>query len=675
MTGSGETKVPRWLLALLSGALLALSFPGSGSQGWVAFAALVPLFAAVAGADWRRAGLLGFGAGLVFWIATIPWIAQTIVRYGGLPWPLAVLVLLGLAGYLALYTAAFCAAVSRVSMGRGVPFVLAAASLWVALEFLRTYLLTGFPWNLLGYSQYRNLPVVQVAAVTGIYGVSFVVVAVNAALWRVLGRDGGWKQPLAAAATAGGAVALAIVSAWLPPGAGARPTHEVALVQGSIDQGVKWDPTSRDGTLAVYRTSTLEAARRGAKLIVWPETSLPFVFDHDGRRAVVQGLAREAGAYVLVGALGSATEGPRNSAFLIAPDGGLVGRYDKRHLVPFGEYVPLQSLLPFVEVVGGGAIGALESGREATILSTPLGRLAVVICYEAIFPAEVRDFFLAGADVLVNITNDAWFGRSPAPVQHLAMAAFRAVENRAYLVRAANTGISAVVAPDGRIVQASALFTRETVAGTIAPRVGPSVYTRYGDVFAWATVAVALAVMWPVGSIRTTSMRRIAEARVALGDEAGRLDARRGVVAGLVAATGAIAAAVWGWRPHAADGDGYQVIAWWTIPGGEGRFVVIRPDPSATELAAVGDRMHEEFARHENGVAMIFDDAQAARDARHGSRTVGEERFRAALRRQRAMYVKQDARGEESLLIYADYPVVRETLRYPRSRNASTQTR
>jgi apolipoprotein N-acyltransferase len=189
--------------------------------------------------------------------------------------------------------------------------------------------------------------------------------------------------------------------------------------------------------------------------------------------------------------------------------GDVTGRYDKRHLVPFGEYVPLKSLLAFVEVLGGGAIGELRSGREATIFSTPLGRLAVVICYEAIFPAEVRDFFLAGADVLVNITNDAWFGRSAAPVQDLAMAAFRAVENRAYLIRAANTGISAIVAPDGRIVEASGLFTRETVSGTIAPRVGPSVYTRYGDVFAWATVAVALAVMWPSSSTRRIGMRRM----------------------------------------------------------------------------------------------------------------------------------------------------------------------
>lgn len=187
---------------------------------------------------------------------------------------------------------------------------------------------------------------------TGVYGVSFVVVAVNAALWRLVAWDRGWKRSLAAAAAAG-AVALAIASAWLPPSASGRPTLDVALVQGSIEQGVKWDPAYQDATLAVYRTSTIDAARRGAKLIVWPETSLPFVFDEDRRRAAVQGLARETGAYLLVGAPGRAPDRPRNSAFLVAPDGDVAARYDKRHLVPFGEYVPLKPLLPFVEVLGG----------------------------------------------------------------------------------------------------------------------------------------------------------------------------------------------------------------------------------------------------------------------------------------------------------------------------------
>jgi len=491
------TVVPRWFLAALSGALLALAFPGSGDQSWLAFAALAPLLVAVDGVDRRSAGILGLLSALIFWLATIPWVAQTMTQFGDVPWPLAGVVLLALAAYLALYTAAFCWLLARTAPRSSAAYVIVAASLWVALEFLRTYLFTGFPWNLLGYSQYRNLPLVQVAAVTGVYGVSFAVAAVNAGLAQMVHLEKGWKDRLGGLGVAAAVVGLAVGSGWLlSPAREEKPAIPVALVQGNIDQWVKWDPAYQETTLEVYRRLTLEAARRGARLIVWPETAVPFFLRADPRWRAVQDLARVTGAHLLVGAPDRSLGEPRNSAFLIGPDGQVRGRYDKRHLVPFGEYVPLRRVLFFVDVLAGGAIGAFAPGAETTTFATPAGRVAVVICYEAIFPAEVREFFRGGADVLVNITNDAWFGRSAAPVQHLAMAAFRAVENRAYLVRAANTGISAVVAPDGRIVQASGLFTREVLSGTVAPRAGTSPYTRYGDLFAWATVGLSVAAVW-----------------------------------------------------------------------------------------------------------------------------------------------------------------------------------
>ncbi len=486
----------RLLSVPLSGGLLALAFPGSGDQGWLAFVALVPLLVAIQGAAWRRAGVLGFVAGLVFWLATIPWIVPTMVRYGGLPWPLAGLILLALVGYLALYWAGFCALLSRSPLSSGALYVVVTASLWVALEFLRTYLLSGFPWNLLGYSQHRNLPLIQGAAMTGVYGVSFVVMAVNAALAQALLNWKNWPGLLAPLGTAGLLFAAALGYGWIEPlREDRKPPIPVALVQGNIDQGVKWDLAWQDRTLGVYRDLTLEAARERPHLVVWPETAVPFFLREDPRRTEVEAVAREVGAYLLVGTLDRSEGQPRNSASLIGPDGRMLGGYDKRHLVPFGEYVPLRRLLPFVNVLAGGAIGEFARGREATVFSTPMGRFGVVICYEAIFPAEVREFFLRGADFLVNITNDAWFGRSAAPAQHLAMAAFRAVENRAYLIRAANTGISAVVAPDGRIVWASGLFTPGVFSTSIAPRTGVTLYTRYGDLFAWGTVGVAFAVV------------------------------------------------------------------------------------------------------------------------------------------------------------------------------------
>jgi apolipoprotein N-acyltransferase len=364
------------------------------------------------------------------------------------------------------------------------------------LEFLRTSLLTGFPWNLLGYSQHRNLPLIQVAAVTGVYGVSFMVMAVNAALARAVLTWESWSRLLAPLATAGLLLAGAVGYGWLwSPSDAENPAMRVALVQGNIDQGVKWDPAWQDQTLTIYGELTREAARQRPQLIVWPEAAVPFFLREDPRQALVQEMARAAGAYLLVGAPDWRAGQPRNTVFLIGPEGRMLRLYDKRHLVPFGEYVPLRQLLFFVNPLAGGAIGTFAPGREATVFSTPSGRFGVVICYEVIFPNEVREFFLGGADFLVNITNDAWFGRSAAPAQHLAMAAFRAVENRAYLIRAANTGISAIVAPDGRIVQASGLFTPAVLSGAIIPRAGESFYMRYGDLFAWGTVGVALALV------------------------------------------------------------------------------------------------------------------------------------------------------------------------------------
>jgi apolipoprotein N-acyltransferase len=487
---------PSIVLAALSGGLMAAAFPGTGDQGWLAFGALVPLLLAIAGTTWRRAGVLGFVAGLVFWLATIPWVAQTMVRYGSLPWFLATLILLGLVGYLALYWAAFCVVLSQGPLRGGVPYVVGAASLWVALEFLRTYLITGFPWNLLGYSQHRNLPLIQVAAVTGVYGVSFVVLAVNAALARAILTWKCWSGVLAPLATAALLVAGSVGYGWLWPASDAEnDSIRIALVQANIDQGVKWDPTWQDQTLTIYGELTREVARQRPQLIVWPEAAVPFFLREDPRQALVQDMARAAGAYLLVGAPDWQAGQPRNTAFLIEPGGRMLERYDKRHLVPFGEYVPLSQLLFFVNPLAGGAIGAFAPGHEATVFATPSGRFGVVICYEAIFPDEVREFFLSGADFLVNITNDAWFGRSAAPAQHLAMAALRAVENRAYLIRAANTGISAIVAPDGRIVQASGLFSRVVLSGAIIPHTGGSFYTWHGDLFAWGTVGLALAIV------------------------------------------------------------------------------------------------------------------------------------------------------------------------------------
>jgi apolipoprotein N-acyltransferase len=272
-------------------------------------------------------------------------------------------------------------------------------------------------------------------------------------------------------------------------------------VQGNIDQALKWDPAMQAATIERYRRLSLEATKDGPALIVWPETAVPFFLRYEPElRGRVLDIAAETGSYLLVGSPdaepAAAVDGGtryRNSAFLISPQRELLSRYDKIHMVPFGEYVPLKSILFFVNKLAYG-IGNFEGGQDYTVLDIPGGRFSATICYEVIFPDQVRRYVKDGAEFLVNITNDAWFGRSAAPIQHLAMAVLRAVENRRYLVRAANTGISAIVDPSGRIVRASDIFVPAVMTDRIRAERTHTFYTRYGDLFAWICIIFAVAV-------------------------------------------------------------------------------------------------------------------------------------------------------------------------------------
>lgn len=498
-----------WVLAAASGLLLVAAFPGSGDGAWLAFVALVPLFVALDGAGRRRGAWLGFVSGVAFWLPTIAWPAPSVLRFGGVALSRGAVTVVVVVAFLALYTAAFGGLLTGLPRRRAGAWVLGAGCLWVALELARTYLLTGFPWNLLAYSQYRDRALLPLAAVTGAYGVSFVVLVVNASLARLvlaLARGPRPRDALGALVAGAGTLAVALLVGAAVPAPRGDATVPVAVAQGNIDQSVKWDPAYRERTLAVYRALTRDAARGRPALVVWPETAVPLLRHDDPRWAVVADTARAAGAFLLVGAPDRVDGRPRNSVFLLGPDGALAGRYDKRHLLPFGEYLP--RALAFLRVVGAGAVSEFTAGGGAPVLATPFGRLAPVVCFEVIFPDEVRARVAAGADVVVNLTNDAWFGRSPTARQHLAAAVFRAVENHVWLVRAANSGISALVAPDGRIVASAGLFRRDVVAGAVAPRHGTTFYTRYGDVFAWLAVGLSAAALAPR---RREGRRRVPE--------------------------------------------------------------------------------------------------------------------------------------------------------------------
>ena len=393
--------------------------------------------------------------------------------------------------YLSLYWGAFAFLASYVKEKGEWIVLLAFPALWVGLEYLRSFLLSGFPWALVGYSQYLNTPLVQIADITGVYGVSFFLVLINTLffLWivRWIERK---RVPLQGTIFTLVLLALIFGYGYWKIGSPVKDNKglKVGVAQGNIAQDVKWDRAFQNKTIRIYRRLSFQLKRQSPRLIVWPETALPSYFPSgtalDGTILTVP---QEMASYLLFGSLSSQKEGKEeriyNSAYLLSPRRRILGRYDKMHLVPFGEYVPLSTLFPFFNSLVG--IGNITPGEEVVVFQLPRGKFGVLICFEVIFPELCREFVRNGADFMVTITNDAWFGRTSAPYQHLAQATFRSIENRMWLVRAANTGISAFVDPWGRIRTASGLFTREVLAEEITLRDGTmTFYAQHGDVFA-----------------------------------------------------------------------------------------------------------------------------------------------------------------------------------------------
>ncbi len=504
-----------WLrpgLALLSGLLLALSFPLTESftgLPWLAWGALVPLGLAILSKTRtqtrpQEALWLGWLSGTAAYLAILSWVVIVMQIYGHLPIIVSVLFLFLLAAYVGLYVGLFAAGWRWLDDRWPRWSWLVAPMLWVALDWLRGHLLSGFPWALLGYSQYQQRSLIQIADVTGIYGVSFLLVMVNVVLVSVSDGFGAGRThstqphrfarllPVAGALlvvmllTAGvlgyGHWRIAAVTASLTPG------PRVGLIQGNISQEVKWDPGMRQMTLERYERLTREAAAQGAELIVWPEASAPFIFDDepDYQRAI-RSLAIETHSYLLFGspaiAHGSQIPALLNSAYLLKPDGTTQARYDKLHLVPFGEYVPLGPLLGFVNKLVAG-IGDFIPGAGPVPMDIAGRQLGVAICFEIIFPEVVRQSPQQGARIIATITNDAWFGRSAAPLQHFSMAVFRAVEHRTPVIRAANTGISGFIDATGRIGLTSPLFVEAALVDTLQLSPIRTFYTRAGDIFA-----------------------------------------------------------------------------------------------------------------------------------------------------------------------------------------------
>jgi apolipoprotein N-acyltransferase len=511
-----SSRVSAFALASASGILLALSFPkfGHPAFGWIALAPL--LVALTAAMTLSRAAALGLVTGFVYFTGTLYWITGVMATYGDMARWVAVLINAGLVVYQSVYTALFAIVMRRIVVKQGRRALVAAPAVWVAMELGRTRILSGFPWVLLGYSQTTVLPIAQFASIFGVYGVSMLVASVSAALvpcfvWNAkpakpAERDGfslralrPWRSLVAVLALVVGVAVWgshrAAVAEWTRTGEPIR----VGLIQGNIDQDEKIQAGRAAAIFQDYLDMTRQAIREGAEFVIWPESSTPFRFEDDVLAAAkIRALAQQARVPILFGSdqfVRGQNGTPMtfyNSAFVVKADGTTGGVYRKMHLVPFGEYVPAKKLLFFAAPLVQ-AVSDFSAGEDAALLPVAGHLVSTAICYEVVYPDLVRQFVAGGSELLTTITNDAWFGPTSAPYQHFEQASMRAIEEGRYLVRSANTGISGIVDPYGRVVQRTAIFQRAAVVGEARFLRTSTFYARHGDILAYACVLVSAA--------------------------------------------------------------------------------------------------------------------------------------------------------------------------------------
>ncbi len=513
------TKLKDIVLVIFSSFLLILAFPKFDISffAWIAF---VPFFYVIKNQQPVKAFFTGWIFGSLFFLGGIYWVINTMINYGHIPVAVSLMILVIFSLYLGLFFGLFSYMLSYLEARIGVFSWYLSPFVWVATELLRTYIIGGFPWILLGYSQYRNLEIIQASDVTGVYGISFIILLVNTAVFLILTSFGKREEIKSFFKANKGILTYSFITALLlicvyiygKKRVGdfnnlTGKNHDkkkiaVVVVQGNIEQDVKWKREYQEGTVKEYLALTDEAVnKKKADLIIWPETATPFYLQNEtGYLNLLLSYLKGKEAYLLTGspAFDNKTDGTAesfNSAFLLSPDFRIAGRYDKIHLVPFGEFVPFERFLKinlFKDIIGD--IGSFSSGRDETVFAIPSGRFGTLICYEIIFPELTRRFIRNGGEFLVTITNDAWFGKSSAPYQHFAMAVFRAVENKVYVARAANTGISGFINPVGKITGKTEIFVNGYLRGEIYPSSGKTFYTLYGDIFAWLCFLISSAV-------------------------------------------------------------------------------------------------------------------------------------------------------------------------------------
>lgn len=497
----------KFIAPAASGILLTLSqpLPWDINLGFLAWVAIVPFAASLRNRTPGERFAMGIVAGTVHYITAVYWLVFTFNTYGNLNIPGSIFGALLAVGMETAYVTLFAIFMGKaLDMAPKAPMACLLPFVYTAAEWLRgSTPFRGFPWLIFGYSQGKYPIVAQCADLGGVWMMTFLLALVNGAIidaveWKTLPDRKFPRYPIIAAAAffilnlGYGAWRISDVTARNEAG---KPLR-VAALQGNIRQDMKWDENSEQYIISTYVDLQKDAMQKGAQLIVWPEAAIPFAFERDVNGIMMAKRLAESGVYTLLGSIDYTTENGlykySNSSYLIGPR-GIEGKYSKMHLVPFGEYLPYVKYLSFVDKIVKGATGNFNAGEKLEVFQLPQGTISVIICYEAIFGGEVRRFRNAGAELLVNITNDAWFGDTSAPKQHLAMAAFRSIENHVWLIRAANTGISAAVDPLGRIVTQTQVFTETSLIAEVKLIPGGTPYSKFGDVFLYAVLIACVA--------------------------------------------------------------------------------------------------------------------------------------------------------------------------------------
>jgi apolipoprotein N-acyltransferase len=498
-----------------------------------AWFALVPLLAALlspacaAGPrPLRRAFLISYLCGVLWYAGNCYWVRDVMMQYGDMPPTAPTLLLLGYSMVLGLYFGLFGLglALARRASGSARLALAAAPVLWVALE-LAAARITSVPWDQLGYSQVDNAVVNQLAPWTGVYGISFLLMAVNALIACGLVLEKRASRRWCAVAGVGLAIAGTVGIFVAPP----RPavTATAMLVQPNLDVGGvglwtgpgEWDRHIADFTRLAHEPATDKTYIAGIPetgapmgeiipppypthpdLVAWPESPAPFIEADPRLQRALVAIAHTVQAPLVVGSQGADFSPEEqawrdyNSALIVSADGARVGRYDKIHLVPFGEYVPFQRLLFFAHKLTG-RVSRFTPGEERKVFRLNGHRYGVFICYEAVFADEVRHFAQLGAEVLVNISDDGWYGDTSAPWQHLNMDRMRAIENRRWILRDTNNGVTAAIDPYGRVRQSIPRHITDALPAGYGFRDDVTFYTEHGDVFAWCCVLLSLGIV------------------------------------------------------------------------------------------------------------------------------------------------------------------------------------